>query len=200
MIDILNLVVSNTFYDTVLMFVLLSGGEEPHPECWMLWDPQVCAGKPRFSHGGFRLFGNTHTQTQTQFSWDFPQMFFIMNVFSLFLLPAPLFPGHHSEPGFWRPVYGSERNFPRAYSKSRGQNWHFQKKQRLEKCLCANCLKEVWANCCSCMPEEIGKDVSLLQASRTFSSTDEPKEGCMRIWCLNEVSFLKQPWENFSLN
>lgn len=141
-----------------------------------------------------------HTHTHTRFNWDFPQMFFIMNLFSLFLLPASLFPGHHSEPGFWRPVYGSERNFPRAYSKSRGQNWYFQKKQRLEKCLCANCLKEVWANCCSCMPEEIGKDVSLLQASRTFSSTDEPKEGCMQIWCLNEVSFLKQPWENFSLN
>lgn len=40
---------------------------------------------------------------------------------------------------------------------------------------CANCLREEWANYCACVCAR--GDTSLPEASRTFSATDEAKEG-----------------------
>lgn len=72
-------------------------------------------------------------------------------------------------------------------------------KQRLEKCLCANCLREEWANCCACVPGEI-EDVSLPEASRTFSSTDEAKEGYSKYGVLMKRLFKEAMGEIFTLN
>lgn len=71
---------------------------------------------------------------------------------------------------------------------NQGPELVLSEKQRLEKCLCANCLREEWANCCACVPGEI-EDVSLPKASRTFSSTDEAKKGCSKYIVLMKRLF-----------
>lgn len=69
------------------------------------------------------------------------------NISTLFV---SLFVGHHSEPGIWRLVHGSERNIPFAYSKSWGQNWHIQKSKSLKSITVIAVLlcQERWKESC----------------------------------------------------